>query len=64
MTASSDAVVVVHRVRRALTEMGPRPDVHRAQLARLRTDWPSLYAAVMSSLTDREKARLTDRSTP
>lgn len=39
--------LAVDRVIRAVLVEGPRPDVHRAALERLRRDWPELHAALM-----------------
>lgn len=37
----------IQRVRDAIHNPGRRPDIHRQQLARLRSEWPTLYDAIM-----------------
>ena len=40
LTEAADAVLAAVRV------PGPRPDVHRAQMERLRREWPALWNAL------------------
>ena len=58
LMADGTGEYVIKRLRRALLDQGPRPDIHREQLDRLRREWPTLYHAVMNCLYQPERARL------
>lgn len=36
----------IERLRLAIEDEGPRPDLHRATLARHRAEWPTLWRAI------------------
>jgi len=45
----------IEQLRRAIYVEGPRPDVHREALRKLRRDWPTLYDAVMRVVGSEER---------
>lgn len=47
----------IDRIRRAVTDPGRHPDYHRHQLERLRTEWPTLYHAIMDLTADPGNAK-------
>lgn len=55
---NANSAIVVIGIRDALLNEGSRPDVHRAQLDRLRVEWPTLYRAVIAALNDNERRQI------